>query len=305
MKKMMKKLLYIVAATLLAVVVGAGVILGGYLPRYFKSKKAVTMAPDEGKITLMSCNVRCLNPTDLGKKSWFYRANLLVSDIQQQAPGIIGFQEATRWQYQYLVDTLAGYGSVIDYRDDTMMSEGCPIFYNENLYELKEKGSFWLSETPEVMSKDWGSACYRICSYVILTEKASQLDFVVFNTHLDHVSDEARIKGISVVLDKIAQFGGLPSVIMGDFNALEGSQTYLSATEHFLDAQYAANDSCQSHTFQNWGDPNSFKRIDYFMISKTGFSAERYQVVQPVHDGVYASDHCPIVLQLMLQSGAN
>ena len=53
---------------------------------------------------MMSCNVRCLTPLDLGKKSWFYRADLLVSDIAGQKPGIIGFQEATRWQYDYLTD---------------------------------------------------------------------------------------------------------------------------------------------------------------------------------------------------------
>ena len=136
---------------------------------------------------------------------------------------------------------------------------------------------------------------------MILTEKASDRDFVVFNTHLDHVSDEARIKGIAVVLEKIAEFGGLPSVIMGDFNALEGSQTYLSATEHFLDAQYAAAETMESHTYQNWGNPDKFKRLDYFMVSKSGFSVEQYRVVQPIHNGIYASDHCPIVLQLVLQ----
>ena len=88
---------------------------------------------------------------------------------------------------------------------------------------------------------------------------------------------------------------------MGDFNALEGSATYISATENFLDAQYAAKESCQSHTYQNWGNPASHKRLDYFMISKTGFDALRYDVVQPIHDGIYASDHCPIVLQMKLQ----
>ena len=235
--KKWKKALMIVLSALLAVLLCAVIVLGWYFPRYVSRKAAVSMAPESGSITMMSCNVRCLTPLDLGKKSWFYRADLLLSDIAAQAPGIIGFQEATRWQYAYLVDTLTGYDSVIDYRDQSPMSEGCPIFYNTALYTLKDKGSFWLSETPEVMSKDWGAAHYRICSYVILTDKASGRDFVVFNTHLDHVSDEARIKGIAVVLDKIAQFGGLPSVIMGDFNALEGSQTYVSATEHFLDAQ--------------------------------------------------------------------
>lgn len=258
------------------------------------------MEPEAGSITMMSCNVRCLTPLDLGKKSWFYRADLLLQNIAEQAPGIIGFQEATRWQYDYLVDVLSGYDSVIDYRDNSIIAEGCPIFYNEALYALKDKGSFWLSETPDVMSKDWGAAHYRICSYVILTDKASGRDFVVFNTHLDHVSDEARIKGIAVVLDKITQFGGLPAVIMGDFNAQEGSKTYKSATEHFLDAQYAAAETMEGHTYQNWGNPEKYKRLDYFMISKTGFTAQRYAVIQPVHDGVYVSDHCPIVVELTM-----
>ena len=293
--------MWIVVSVLLALILIALVVLGWYFPHYLLKKAPVQIRPDPEKITMMSCNVRCLTPLDLGKKSWFYRADLLLLDISEQKPGIIGFQEATRWQYDYLTDVLTGYDSVIDYRDDSLIAEGCPIFYHEDSYTLVEKGSFWLSETPEVMSKDWGAAHYRICSYVILTDRATDKDFVVFNTHLDHVSDEARIKGIAVVLEKIRQFGGLPSVIMGDFNALEGSATYISATENFLDAQYAAKESCQSHTYQNWGNAASYKRLDYFMISKTGFDALRYDVVQPIHDGVYASDHCPIVLQLKLQ----
>lgn len=296
-----KKILICTFASILAIILIAVIVTGWYFPRYSSRKEAVVMNPKADAITMMSCNVRCLTPMDLGKKSWFYRADLLVSDIAAQNPGIIGFQEATQWQYRYLVDVLQGYDSVIDYRDQSIASEGCPIFYSTALYTLKDKGSFWLSETPDVMSKDWGAAHYRICSYVILTEKASGKDFVVFNTHLDHVSDEARIKGIAVVLEKIAQFGGLPAVIMGDFNALEGSETYNSATQYFLDAQYAAAETMDGHTYQNWGNPDKFKRLDYFMISKTGWVAQKYAIVQPVHDGVYASDHCPIVLQMILE----
>ncbi len=291
-----------VLCVLLAVTVAALTVFYWYWPHYISVKEAAAIASnDPSRITLMSCNLRCLTPLDLGKKSWFYRADLITRDIESQAPGIIGFQEATRWQYQYMADVLPGFDSVITYRDNSIIAEGCPIFYDTSLYTLVDKGSFWLSETPEVMSKDWGSECYRICSYVILTDRATGKDFVVFNTHLDHVSDEARIKGIGVVLDKIAQFGGLPAVIMGDLNALEGSETYISATENFLDAQYAAEQTMQSHTYQNWGNPESFKRLDYFMISRTGIRAERYSVVPAVHDGVYASDHCPITLTMILE----
>ena len=228
-----KMILKVVLSLLLVCVILASVVLLWYVPHYVSNTQTVDISRDEGEqITMMSYNLRCLTPLDLGKKSWFYRADLIVEDLKNEHPGIIGFQEATSWQYDYLVHTLQGYDSVITYRDNSVIAEGCPIFYDTARYTLVDKGSFWLSETPEAMSKDWGAACYRICSYVILTDKASGKDFVVFNTHLDHVSDEARIKGIGVVLDKISAFGGLPSVIMGDFNAEEGSETYNAVTEH-------------------------------------------------------------------------
>lgn len=292
------RVLRCICALLLCVALGATLVFGWYFPHYLIRKEVVEITPDDGSIRIMSCNLRCLTPLDLGKKNWFYRADLIIDNIEENAPGIIGFQEATCWQYDYLVDTLVGYDSVITYRDSTFNSEGCPIFYNTALYTLIDKGSFWLSETPELMSKDWDAACYRICSYVILKENASGQSFVVFNTHLDHISDEARINGIAVVLDKIAQFGDLPSVIMGDFNAVEGSETYISATESFLDANHQAAVADNRPTYQNWGNPLKSKRIDYFMISKSGFSVESYSVISAERDGVYSSDHNPILLVL-------
>ena len=135
---------------------------------------------------------------------------------------------------------------------------------------------------------------------MILTDNVTGKDFVVFNTHLDHVSDTARVGGIQVVLEKIAQFGGLPSVIMGDFNALEGSETYLQVTENFLDARYQVEYTGQNYTYQNWGNEENFKRLDYFMISMSGIEVSNYWVLPALHDGIYSTDHCPIVLQASL-----
>ena len=287
---------------LLSLILLAAVVLFWHFPQYLIKKEAIDTNPaSDGTVTMMSYNLRCLTPLDLGKKSWFYRASLVMDDLQAEAPGIVGFQEATRWQYDYLVDSLPEYDSVITYRDESVIAEGCPIFYHTGRFSLVDKGSFWLSETPEVMSKDWNSACYRICSYVILTDKSSGKDFVVFNTHLDHVSDEARINGIGVVLDKIAQFGGLPAVIMGDLNAQEGSATYISATENFLDARYEAGETVDTFTFHGWGDAERQKRIDYFMVSKTGFSVKRYAVLNTPRDGVWPSDHAALVLEVTLE----
>lgn len=255
--KVFKKILLSLLCLLLAALLVWGGTVFWYYPHYKKAQTTVTptAAVQSERIRVMSANLRCFNPQDIGKKSWFYRADLILKNIETEVPTIIGFQEATKLQYVYLCRSLPGYDSVITYRDKSPFSEGCPIFYSKDLYALIDKGSFWLSETPEEMSKDWDAKCYRICSYVILEEKSSGQQFVVFNTHLDHVSDVARINGIGVVLDKIQQFGGLPSMIMGDFNAEEDSETYRSATENFLDAKYQAKEAVGLHgaTYQNWG----------------------------------------------------
>lgn len=301
MKKIIKKTVIAILILLLAAVIVLGGNMFFYYPHYLKSKTTVKTGDIEsGQIRVMSCNVRCINPLDFGKKSWFYRADLLVKGIQNNSPTVIGFQEATKWQYSYLKESMPDYDSVITYRDNAFNSEGCPVFYRKDLYKLIDKNSFWLSETPEKMSKDWGAACYRICSYVILEEKESGKQFVIFNTHLDHISDEARIKGINVVLDKIKQFGSLPSVIMGDFNAYEDSETYRSATANFLDAKYQTENPMTGATYQNWGESLDRGSIDYFMISKEGIKVDEYRIVTDTYDGVYASDHFQIFTVLEL-----
>lgn len=272
-----------------------------YYPHFKENKRTVEVTvTDTDSIRLMSYNLRCISPIDFGKNGWFYRADLIAADIQENAPGIIGFQEATKWQYGYFKDVLVQYDSVITYRDDAFNSEGCPIFYNKDLYTLKDKGSFWLSETPDVMSKSWGAKYCRICSYVVLTDNATGLDFVVFNTHLSHVSDEARINGIGVVLDKIEEFGSLPSVIMGDFNTSEGSETYNSVTENFVDAKHETEDTSDSCTYQGFGKEKEYKRIDYFMLSKGDFTVEKYFVLSGKRDGSYTSDHNSIIVDLKI-----
>lgn len=298
-----KKAVKAILISILSLVIAAAIVLGGtmffYYPHYRKNRTQLDVAsPAEGEIRVMSCNVRCINPLDFGKKNWFYRADLLLKGIENYYPAIIGFQEVTKWQYNFLTSSLPQYDSVITYRDKAFNSEGCPVFYRTDLYNLVDKGSFWLSETPEEMSKDWGAACYRICSYTILEDKVSSKQFVVFNTHLDHVSDEARIKGIGVVLDKIRQFGSLPCVIMGDFNCREDSETYASATSSFLDAKYQTDDAVIGATYQNWGTVLGGENIDYFMISRTGFAVKQYRVVSDIYDGVCASDHFQIFTSL-------
>ena len=216
-------------------------------------------------------------------------------------PDIVGFQEVTFLHYDHLKDTMPDYDSEIAYRDDFVLSEGCPIFYRRDKFEKTESGSFWLSETPEVMSKDWGSSHYRICVYVILKEIATGKEFVVFNTHLDNVSDEARINGINVILDKISTFGDLPSFLMGDLNAEPGSVTIDSALNYFDDTARLAGVTDDAPTFHGWGNKSKEERIDYILSSKGDAEVSEYKIHNNLHGDAYSSDHYSIYVKVKLK----
>ena len=282
----------------LLLVIAIGVVFF-YVPSYLLNDAKVELSSEEtDTITVMSTNVRFYNPLDFLKQSWFYRASLIIDDVNAVKPDIIGFQEATFIHYNYLTKSMPGYASEMAYRDDFILSEGCPIFYRTDKFELVDSGSFWLSETPEVMSKDWGSEHYRICVYVILEELDTGKKFAVFNTHLDHVSDEARINGIKVVLDKISEFGDLPAILMGDLNAKDDSVTMKSAYESFDDAMKVAEVSEDTPTYHNWGNFENAKRIDYILTSKGDATVSDYHVLDNCHDGVYSSDHASIYAKI-------
>lgn len=270
-----------------------------YLPKYLIEDVKVDISSESSEeMTIMSTNVRCYAPDDMFKKSWFYRAHLIVEDINSVKPDIIGFQEVTFMHYEYLQNAMPDYDSEIAYRDEWILSEGCPIFYRTDKYEKIDSGSFWLSETPDVMSKSWGAAHYRICTYIILKDIATGKEFVVFNTHLDHVSDEARIEGIKVVLNKISEFGNIPAFLMGDFNAKPSSETILSTKDSFDDAHDIAASADEGPTYHKWGQQPNRERIDYIMISKGASVVSEYRIVDNCHDGAYSSDHSSIYIKV-------
>ena len=274
-----------------------------YLPQFLFENPHVEISVEESdEMTIMSANVRCWAPDDLFEKSWFYRAHLLIEDVNSVKPDIIGYQEVSWLHYDYLKKAMPDYDSEIAYRDNSILSEGCPIFYRTDKYEKIDSGSFWLSETPEVMSKDWGAAHYRICTYIKLRDKETSEEFLVFNTHLDHVSDLARIEGIKVVLNKIEELGGVPAFLMGDLNAEPDTDTILSTHESFDDAHEIAAVADKGATFHKWGTKpnNDDKRIDYIMISKGTCTVSEYRIVNNCHDGVYSSDHSSIYIKVTL-----
>ena len=239
-------------------------------------------------------NLRC---TGLGKTSIAYRAPLLTAQLLATGADSIGVQEANlRWML-YLREHLNGYESVgVSRGNGKNRGEFSAIFYQKEKYDLLDSGTFWLSKTPDVPgSSDWGSANIRICTWAILQNKETKQTYAHFNTHLDHVSDNARTNQIQVLLERMTQIAGeLPVILTGDFNAETDSDMYRAAARALQDSRLTAAVTDDKGTFHSYGviEP---KLIDYIFVSES-VSPLVYHVIDDKLNDAYLSDHYGIYL---------
>ena len=137
-------------------------------------------------INTMSFNIRYDNPED-GVQNWHHRKENIVRMINFYDLDIIGMQEVLVHQLNYLKTHLGQYQSVgIGREDGKEQGEFSPIFFKANRYEELKSGTFWLSETPEKVSKGWDAALERIATWVVLKDKSSGKELIFMNTHFDH-----------------------------------------------------------------------------------------------------------------------
>lgn len=257
-------------------------------------------ASDE--ITIMNFNVRCVSIDDVGDMSWFKRAPYVIEHIAKNEPDIICFQEVSQIHKGYFDEALKGYGYVLKYRNKGY-AESTPIYYNKSKFDLVEDGGFWLSNTPKKQSKDWGSSTYRICTYVVLKEKSTGKQFAVFNTHLDHKSEEARINGIQVVLNKIEELGSIPAMLTGDMNDYINSPTIDFADINFDNSRLVALDTTSGpqKTWHDFGrESKNNTEIDFIFASKNDFIINQYRVLNEGLD-IYPSDHYAVRVKFKLK----
>ena len=205
-------------------------------------------------------------------------------------------QENKEKQYEFFKKFLKGYSSVATQRDSTELSECLAIFFRNDLYELEQTQTFWLSDTPDTMSNTWDLGYFRICTYVILKNKNTSQEFVVGNTHLDYKSDEIQTKSIQLIYDRLSTFD-LPTIIMGDFNCTSDSKAITLAKQHFVDAGQGFEDETKG-TINYFEKDYPNVKIDYILQLPNSFAINKYKVIDKKYEQNYASDHFPIIVEI-------
>jgi len=257
-------------------------------------------------LKVMTYNLRLDLDSD-GENSWTNRQVFLESQIQFYEPDVFGVQEAKPNQVIDMTKALPEYAHVGVAREGNGQGESSNIFYKKEEFKLIQENTFWLSETPNQVSKGWDAACHRVCTYALLENKKNKIQFWVFNTHLDHVGELARTNGIQLIVSKINSLNtkNLPVIFMGDFNSEPKEDRIIELKKQMIDTR----DVSIEPPFGPSGTFNGFKfnepvktLIDYIFISKgSPFKVQKFAVLSDSKDLKYPSDHLPVYVDLRYQ----
>ncbi len=249
-------------------------------------------------VVVMSYNVRYGKAKD-GDNAWENRKSATPEMLKAVKPDVFGVQEALPFQEQFILETCPEYQCYGVGRDDGKdKGERMSVFYNADRFELKDHGTWWLSETPDVPSMGWGARHYRTATWMLLKDRKSGKEFYFVNTHLDHRSKEAQKNGLLLVVSKIREMNpNVPMVLTGDFNVSPDDPTLDALDGLMLDSRTVAKKTVSDPSFNGFKKEGG-KVIDYIYFS--GFSsAESFRVVNESYDGkAFISDHYPIVAEL-------
>ncbi len=274
-----------------------------------------------------SYNIRNDSNADKGTPNdWKARKQDLAGLLRRLDLDVVGLQEVQFKQADFLCKALPDYTLSGRYRNEGAANEsleGNPILYRTDRFLLLDSGTFWLSETPDVVaSRSWNSAYPRICAWVLLKDKKTGAKLAFMNVHADHHSALAREKGLALVLERQAALvpKGVPVVLTGDFNCPETTHAVQAVSAQMTNALYASQSPPQGpwRTWNDWlwverettiaealrgdgAERKSGKRIDYVFVSRE-VKVRACTTHADARPGLklYPSDHFPVTAEIEL-----
>jgi endonuclease/exonuclease/phosphatase family metal-dependent hydrolase len=252
-----------------------------------------------GELRVLSFNVRYENSGD-GLNAWTHRKETAAKLIAEY--DVAGLQEVKPGQRAWLRGALPDYELVGIGREKDDTDESASIAFRKDRLKLEKTGTFWLSETPEVVaSKSWDSSLPRVCTWAVLRDIRDGARLAVFNVHLDHRGAEAREKGIALVLERMSAVGA-PVLLMGDFNCTETSAPIRNVRawqKPVLVRSTDATGAMDEGTFHNFTGKAGGAAIDFIFAEKGRVEIRKHAVLKTAYRGEDGSerpvsDHFPV-----------
>lgn len=276
-----------------------GIIGGWFSPVTVLPEMNEAEVTSQQEITVMNFNVYIKGT---GEKSPENRTDEVVATIRNADPDSFGVEEADPAWLKRLSEAMPEYSYAGHGRDKDLGGEASAVFYKNDKYELVSTETFWLSKTPDKPSKGWDAWINRICTVAVLRDKETGFTYAHFNAHFDNSGSISRVEAIRIVSEKASTYD-MPVVFSGDLNAKEGNLMYKRALEAgFRDTKYLAEVSDTGATYHGYmgQDKLNDKPIDYIFVNSYCESVSLYDVVTEKINGIYPSDHFPVVATLLM-----
>ncbi len=265
----------------------------------------------EGAVSLrvMTFNVRLNTPAD-SLDAWPHRKEAVAGVIRFYEADLVGLQEPQRNQLADLDSLLPGYAWFgLPRADGGERDEFSAVLYRTDRLALLDHDTFWLSESPDVPGlKGWDAAYPRIVTWGRFRDLATGDTLYHFNTHFDHVGEEARAESARLLRRQIGAIAGsAPVVVTGDFNATPDAEPYRVMTEGegvpLADAR-AVTEEPPYGPASTWNGFEALapgRRIDFVFVGE-GVRVRKYGILAETYDGVhFPSDHFPVLADLVVE----
>ena len=221
----------------------------------------------------------------------------------REMPEVLAFQEASAKHIELLKRMLPEYTFCGQLRSKNYTGEGLYTAVRKDAVDVIGYETFWISPTPYVAGSRFEnqSDCPRICVVSQIRHKETGKMLRLNNIHLDHISDAARIEGIKCVMAKVKEFNAklpLPSMIMGDYNALPDSETIRFCNAH---KDPVIKDTTEALTITYHGYGTDSQKIDYIYVTEDMVDAVlETKIWDTKYNGIYLSDHYPVCADVEL-----
>ncbi len=252
-------------------------------------------------LTIQTYNVRHAVIDD-GANAWERRRNGVVERIKAADPDVLGLQECEPRQHADLASDLPGY-EWLGVADDPETGMNNPIAVGQRL-EVRSAETSWLSESGETGSVGWDAGYARVLTSARLRDRPTERDFVVYNTHFDHVGRRARTESATVLRERIdALSNSRPVIAMGDFNTEPGEDAYerLLSGDHqrsLVDTRKLASATAGPETtLSDFTTLRAGRQVDHVLVT-ADVSVKRYVVDESTVNGRYPSDHLPVIVDV-------
>ena len=248
--------------------------------------------PGPGEIKVMTFNIRQNNDNDGAFNHWALRAGACRIMVEVQKPCLLGLQELSTTQLEYMSLTLAEKGYVTVSEKENLNS----FMYNPDVLDMETTGMFYLNDTPEVNATSW-DGYMRYVAWAVMSVKASGTRFFYMNTHLG-LTALSRTKAMSLIVKrlKILNTENLPVVFMADFNAMATESCFDVIRNSMVCTRDVAPITDDIKTYNGWNnlEKNTPYICDHIWISNTMECSEYRTVTVPYEGHTYISDHFPV-----------